>query len=566
MPNEEICLKESTPVGTLGIIPLESCKELGAKVNNYLVNWRQDRDAEHYDHITLAGYKSDSYIVKAAVPRFGSGEAKGSILQSVRGLDIFLIVDVTNYSLTYSLCGQTNHMSPDDHYSDLKRIIAAIEGKAKRIMKTSDVIIVGSGASGLFNALFLPQDYKVIVITKKEVEESDSFLAQGGISALKNPEDYDSYFEDTMKAGHYENDKGAVEKMIKESPQIIQDLKDFGVRFDLKDGEIEFTREGGHSTFRILHHEDLTGKEITSHLYEEAKKRDNITIMENCTMIDIIEKDGECKGIVYKDADGNLDTIEAPDTVLATGGLGGLFKHSTNFRHLTADSLAICLRHNVELENINYIQIHPTTFYSKKPGRRFLISESVRGEGAYLLNKDGERFTDELKPRDVVTGEICKQMKKDGSDHVYLTVTHLDGERIKHRFPNIYKQCLDEGYDMTKEPIPVTPAQHYFMGGIKVNLDSKTSMEHLYAVGETSCNGVHGKNRLASNSLLEALVFAKAAAKDITEHPSKAETVEVDLSKYQNEEQREKENEQLVLDEIKRKDRSFYDQWCNDEN
>ena len=520
-------------------------------------------------------------------------------------------------------------------------------------MKTADVIIVGSGASGLFNALFIPQDYKVIVITKKEVEESDSFLAQGGISALKNPEDYDSYFEDTMKAGHYENDKGAVEKMIKESPQIIQDLKDFGVRFDLKDGEIEFTREGGHSTFRILHHEDLTGKEITSHLYEEAKKRDNITIMENCTMIDIIEKDGECKGIVYKDADGNLDTIEAPDTVLATGGLGGLFKHSTNFRHLTADSLAICLRHNVELENINYIQIHPTTFYSKKPGRRFLISESVRGEGAYLLNKDadgnldtieapdtvlatgglgglfkhstnfrhltadslaiclrhnveleninyiqihpttfyskkpgrrflisesvrgegayllnkdGERFTDELKPRDVVTGEICKQMKKDGSDHVYLSVTHLDGERIKHRFPNIYKQCLDEGYDMTKEPIPVTPAQHYFMGGIKVNLDSKTSMEHLYAVGETSCNGVHGKNRLASNSLLEALVFAKAAAKDITEHPSKAETVEVDLSKYQNEEQREKENEQLVLDEIKRKDRSFYDQWCNDEN
>ena len=318
-----------------------------------------------------------------------------------------------------------------------------------------------------------------------------------------------------MKAGHYENDKGAVEKMIKESPQIIQDLKDFGVRFDLKDGEIEFTREGGHSTFRILHHEDLTGKEITSHLYEEAKKRDNITIMENCTMIDIIEKDGECKGIVYKDADGNLDTIEAPDTVLATGGLGGLFKHSTNFRHLTADSLAICLRHNVELENINYIQIHPTTFYSKKPGRRFLISESVRGEGAYLLNKDGERFTDELKPRDVVTGEICKQMKKDGSDHVYLSVTHLDGERIKHRFPNIYKQCLDEGYDMTKEPIPIYPCQHYLMGGIQVDTNSETTVPNLYAAGECSNTGVHGNNRLASNSLLEALVFSRRAALDI---------------------------------------------------
>ena len=206
-------------------------------------------------------------------------------------------------------------------------------------MKSADVVIVGSGASGLFHALFLPKDYKIIVITKKEVEESDSFLAQGGISALKNPEDYDAYFEDTMKAGHYENNKGAVEKMIKESPQIIQNLKDFGVRFDLKDGKIEFTREGGHSTFRILHHEDLTGKEITSHLYEEAKKRDNITIMTHCTMVDIIEKGGACKGVVYKNEQGELDTIEAPDTVLATGGLGGLFKHSTNFPHLQRTAL-----------------------------------------------------------------------------------------------------------------------------------------------------------------------------------------------------------------------------------
>jgi L-aspartate oxidase len=433
-------------------------------------------------------------------------------------------------------------------------------------MKSADVVIVGTGAAGLFHALFLPQDYKVIMITKKEVEESDSFLAQGGISALKNPEDFDSYYEDTMKAGHYENDEGAVRKMILESPEIIQDLMDFGVRFDLKDGEIEFTREGGHSTFRILHHDDMTGKEITSRLYEEVQKRDNVEIMTYCTMLDIIEQDGGCRGIVYKDAEGNIDVIEAADTVLATGGLGGLFKNSTNFRHLTADSLAICLRHKVELKNISYIQIHPTTFYSAKPGRRFLISESVRGEGAYLLNKDGERFTDELKPRDVVTAEIRKQMEKDHSDHVYLSVTHLDGERIKERFPNIYRQCLEEGYDMTKDWIPVTPAQHYFMGGIKVNLDSRTSMEHLYAVGETSCNGVHGKNRLASNSLLEALVFAKAAANDIRKNPGTLKEVSVDLELYKNEKQLMKENERLVLDEIKRKDRGFYDQWCNDGN
>ena len=434
-------------------------------------------------------------------------------------------------------------------------------------MTSADVIVVGTGAAGLFHALFLPQDYKVIMITKKEVEDSDSFLAQGGISALKNKDDFDSYFEDTMKAGHYENDKDAVEKMIEESPGIIDDLIAFGVQFDKKDGEIEFTREGGHSTFRILHHEDMTGREITSHLYEEVKKRSNITIMTHCTMLDVIEKDGECKGVIYKDEQGNVSSLFAPNTVLATGGLGGLFKNSTNFRHLTADSLAICLRHNIELKNINYIQIHPTTFYSKKPGRRFLISESVRGEGAYLLNKDGERFTDELKPRDVVTGEIRKQMKKDGTDHVYLSVTHLDGDRIKQRFPNIYRQCLEEGYDMTKDWIPVTPAQHYFMGGIKVDLNSKNTMEHLYAVGETSCNGVHGKNRLASNSLLEALVFAKAAAKDIQKNPAHMDMdIYVDYEKYSQEEQLMKENQRLVLDEIKRKDRSFYDQWCNDGN
>ena len=334
-------------------------------------------------------------------------------------------------------------------------------------MKTADVIIVGSGASGLFNALFIPQDYKVIVITKKEVEESDSFLAQGGISALKNPEDYDSYFEDTMKAGHYENDKGAVEKMIKESPQIIQDLKDFGVRFDLKDGEIEFTREGGHSTFRILHHEDLTGKEITSRLLETVQKLPNVKILTRTTMIDILEENNRCYGIVARREDGSTFGITARDTIWACGGIGGLYEHSTNFPHLTGDALAIALKHGVELEHPDYVQIHPTTLYSKKPGRRFLISESVRGEGAKLYNANMERFANEVLPRDILADAIHRQMEIDHKPYVWLDMRPPDGEEIMSHFPNIFERCLEEGYDVRKECIPVVPAQHYFMGGVK---------------------------------------------------------------------------------------------------
>jgi L-aspartate oxidase len=208
--------------------------------------------------------------------------------------------------------------------------------------------------------------------------------------------------------------------------------------------------------------------------------------------------------------------LHAHYVVLATGGLGGLYEHTTNYAHLTGDALGIALKHKIAIQNINYIQIHPTTLYSKKPGRRFLISESVRGEGAVLYNSKMERFTDELLPRDLLTNQIHKQMEQDGSQHVWLSIKHLDSNVIKKRFPNIYQKCLEEGYDITRECIPVTPAQHYFMGGIQVDLDSKTSMEHLYAVGETSCNGVHGANRLASNSLLESLVFAKRSAHHIT--------------------------------------------------
>lgn len=389
-------------------------------------------------------------------------------------------------------------------------------------MKT-DILIVGTGVSGLFCALNLPDDKNILMITKSDIEESDSFLAQGGICVLRGDDDYERYFEDTMRAGHYENNPETVEIMIRSSQDVIRDLVRYGVDFNKKDGEFVYTREGAHSMPRILFHKDITGKEITSKLIEEAGKRKNIRIKEHFTMVDIIEENGECVGIAGRDENNNMTAVYADYTVLATGGIGGIFKNSTNFPHLTGDSVAIAAKHGTELLNVDYIQIHPTTLYSEKKGRRFLISESVRGEGAVLLNKDGDRFVNELLPRDVVAEAIHEQMKKDGMPYVKLSLKPISKAHILSHFPNIYKRCLEEGYDITKEDIPVVPAQHYFMGGVKVNSNSKTTMDRMYAVGETACNGVHGRNRLASNSLLESIVFAKRAAKDISENYSRIE-------------------------------------------
>jgi len=384
-------------------------------------------------------------------------------------------------------------------------------------MKKADVLIIGSGVGGLFCALNLPQSKNILIITKDICENSDSFLAQGGICVLKDESDYDSYFEDTLKAGHYENRCESVDIMIRSSREIISDLVKLGVEFEKNGDEFIYTREGAHSTARILFHKDVTGKEITSKLLNAARLRDNITILEHNAMVDLIVEENNCLGAVAKDENDNFYNIFASETVIATGGVGGLYVHSTNYRHLTGDALGVCMEHNIKLEHIDYVQIHPTTLYASERGRRFLISESVRGEGAVLLNKDGERFTDELQPRDVVTKAIREQMKKDGTPHVWLSLKNIDEDEIKKHFPNIYKHCLEKGYDVTKDCIPVVPAQHYFMGGVWVDSDSKTSCDNLYAVGEASCNGVHGKNRLASNSLLESLVFAKRAAKHISE-------------------------------------------------
>ncbi len=381
--------------------------------------------------------------------------------------------------------------------------------------RETDIVIVGTGAAGLFCALQLPEDQRVMVITKDQAENSDSFLAQGGICVLRSEDDYQDYFEDTMKAGHYKNNKASVGRMIQDSPQIAGLLMEYGVEFERRGGQLAYTREGGHSKARILFHEDVTGKEITGKLLGQVRQRKNITIYEHTEMLDILCMGNTCYGIVALDRQGQVAPIKAGHTVLACGGIGGLYRHSTNFAHLTGDGVAVALRHGIRLQDVNFVQIHPTTLYSQKPGRRFLISESVRREGAVLLNAEKKRFVDELQPRDVVAAAIEKQMALDGKPYVWLSMEQIPKENLFSHFPNICRKCLEEGYDVTKECIPVVPGQHYFMGGVQSDLDGRTSMERLYAIGETSCNGVHGANRLASNSLLESLVFARRAAWDI---------------------------------------------------
>lgn len=341
---------------------------------------------------------------------------------------------------------------------------------------------------------------------------------------MQGEEDYESYFADTMKAGHNENNASAVDCMIKSSPEIIDELVGLGVDFARDaDGKLSATREGGHSRNRICFHKDCTGREITSKLMLAVKKLENVVISSDTTMLDLICTEKECVGIVTLDnATGKVGKIFSDYVVLASGGIGGVFDHSTNFRLLTGDGVAVCLKRGIAVDHVNYVQIHPTTLYTPQSGKRsFLISESVRGEGAHLLDKNFNRFTDELQPRDIVTAEILKKMKEDGTRHVWLDMRPIDREEILSHFPGIVEKCSQEGYDVFKECIPVVPAQHYFMGGVRSGLDGRTTELRLYAVGETCCNGVHGANRLASNSLLESLLFAKNAALDIAANYSK---------------------------------------------
>ena len=415
--------------------------------------------------------------------------------------------------------------------------------------RVADVLIVGSGVAGLYASLNLREDLEIIMVSKKSVNLCNSSLAQGGIAVARGKEDFQSFIEDTLKAGKYENNIDSVRVLVEESMDNINKLIDLGANFEKDENGVLFTKEGAHEINRIVYHKDITGKHVEDILLENVKRRKNIKIIEDCEMVDIYHRGNRCIGALFN-KDGENLSIYAKVVILATGGIGGLFKKSTNERIITGDSIGVAIRNNIEIKDLSYIQIHPTAFFSKKSEeKRFLISESVRGEGGKLINCNGERFVDELLPRDIVSKKIYEEMKKTNSNNVFLDVSFMEKSFLQKRFPNIYNKCLEEGIDISKEPIPVAPAQHYFMGGIKVDLNGKTSMENLYAFGETSCTGVHGANRLASNSLLEALVFSRRGALEINSYIDNLELIIEereceDLDKYRL------LNRKILIDEI----------------
>lgn len=415
--------------------------------------------------------------------------------------------------------------------------------------RVADVLIVGSGVAGLYASLNLREDLEIIMVSKKSVNLCNSSLAQGGIAVARGKEDFQSFIEDTLKAGKYENNIDSVRVLVEESMDNINKLIDLGANFEKDENGVLFTKEGAHEINRIVYHKDITGKHVEDILLENVKRRKNIKIIEDCEMVDIYHRGNRCIGALFN-KDGQDLSIYAKVVILATGGIGGLFKKSTNERIITGDSIGVAIRNNIEIKDLSYIQIHPTAFFSKKSEeKRFLISESVRGEGGKLLNCNGERFVDELLPRDIVSKKIYEEMKKTNSNNVFLDVSFMEKSFLQNRFPNIYNKCLEEGIDISNEPIPVAPAQHYFMGGIKVDLNGKTSMENLYAFGETSCTGVHGANRLASNSLLEALVFSRRGALEINSYIDNLELIIEereceDLDKYRL------LNRKILIDEI----------------
>ena len=388
--------------------------------------------------------------------------------------------------------------------------------------KRYDVLIAGSGVGGLYTALNLPENLSVLMLSKKSDTLSNSNLAQGGVAAVLDFEDdsFDLHYNDTFIAGGNANDPEAVRTLVTEGPDDVRKIMDYGVDFDKNpDGTVQKTLEGGHCRRRIVHHKDTTGAEIVKKLLEEVHRRNNITQIPD-TLIYKLEKvpSGFCAYVL--DANGEPHTVFADYVVLATGGIGRVYKYTTNPAVATGDGIRFAYELGVTIKHLSYVQFHPTAFNGQDQ-EQFLISEAVRGEGAYLLNCNRERFMHryderlELAPRDVVSRSIILESRKTGSNNFYLDITHRDRDYLLNRFPGIYAGCMEHGVDITKDLIPVFPCQHYLMGGIDVSLDAGTSMPRLYAVGECSHTGVHGKNRLASNSLLEALVFGRRAAHDI---------------------------------------------------
>lgn len=396
----------------------------------------------------------------------------------------------------------------------------------------TDVLIIGSGIAGLFAALKISEYADVILITKKNTAESNTNYAQGGIAAVIDKNDsFEKHIKDTLIAGAGLCNIKAVESIVKEAPDRINDLIEIGTQFTRKDNAFDLAKEGGHSMSRILHAKDLTGKEIERALIKAVSEKDNIQIMENSLAIDLItehhitarkEKSDNinCWGAYVFDCLKNeVYKIVSKATVLASGGLGQVYLHTTNPLIATGDGFAMAYRAGAVMANMEFIQFHPTSLYTTKDikefeSKSFLISEAVRGFGGLLRTKDGELFMHkyddrkELAPRDIVARAIDNELKKNGDDFVYLDITHKNSDEIIEHFPNIYSTCLKIGIDITKEFIPVVPAAHYACGGVVVDVNGKTSINRLFAAGEVTMTGLHGANRLASNSLLEALVYA----------------------------------------------------------
>ena len=396
-----------------------------------------------------------------------------------------------------------------------------------------DVLIVGSGLAGLSAALLLSSEKRVAVITKRAVSEGSSGWAQGGIAAVWSKDDsFDAHVDDTLVAGAGLCDLAATRFVVENAPKAIAWLQTMGVPFSEEDGQLHLTREGGHSARRIVHVTDATGAAVQRTLIDRVSKTPNITLFENHTLVDLITTDKlglpgkRCLGLyALDDVTDQVLTFEAPQTILATGGAGKVYLYTTNPDTATGDGIAAAWRTGCRVQNMEFIQFHPTCLYHPH-AKSFLISEAVRGEGGRLLLPDGTRFMPhhdprlELAPRDVVARAIDFEMKKGGFDCVYLDISHQPLSFLQEHFPNIYARCLELGIDISKQPIPVVPAAHYTCGGVLADLHGRTDLAGLYAIGEAACSGLHGANRLASNSLVECMVFAQATTQDICSAPA----------------------------------------------
>ncbi len=410
----------------------------------------------------------------------------------------------------------------------------------------TDFLVIGSGVAGLTFALKVAEHGSVAIVTKRDIMESNTAYAQGGIAAvLSDIDSFDLHIKDTMSSGDYLSNKEVVEMVVKNGPDLIHELIDLGVKFSLSDdadkndpeGKYDLGREGGHSENRVIHADDMTGRAVETVLVDHVRKHKNIKVYENHIALDLItystrmrsgsvvkHSNIDCCGAYVLDIESKkVKTLSSQITVLATGGAGKVYLYTSNPDIATGDGIAMGYRAGASVANLEFVQFHPTCLYHPD-AKNFLISEAVRGEGGVLLDAFGTQFMhhyDELKDlacRDVVSRAIDSELKKSGEESVYLDISHKDSAFIKKRFPNLYSQCMKFGFDMTNEPIPVVPAAHYMCGGIATDLDGKSDVNRLYAIGETACTGLHGANRLASNSLLEALVYAdKASEKAIEE-------------------------------------------------